>query len=85
MKASLIALLGCCAISATAFALPDDPGSTPPRSAVMDDPGVNPPHYALRDDPGVNPPRFAVMDDPGSNPPHLRFTMIRASIRRTLP
>ena len=41
MKGSLIALFACCAVSSTAFALPDDPGMNPPRFA--DDPGMNPP------------------------------------------
>jgi hypothetical protein len=46
MKISLIALLACCAVTSSAFALTDDPGSNPPRMALTDDPGSNPPRAA---------------------------------------
>ena len=59
MKITLIALIACCAVTSSAFALTDDPGSNPPRMALTDDPGSNPPRMALTDDPGSNPPRFA--------------------------
>ena len=56
MKVSLIALLAACALSSTAFALADDPGTNPPHATLADDPGTNPPHVTLADDPGTNPP-----------------------------
>ena len=55
MKISLIALLACCAVSGTAFALQDDPGMNVPR--LTDDPGMNVPR--LKDDPGMNVPRLS--------------------------
>jgi hypothetical protein len=59
MKVSLIALFAACAVSSTAFALADDPGTNPPRVILADDPGTNPPRFILADDPGTNPPRVA--------------------------
>jgi len=72
MKASLIALFACCAISSMAIARMDDPGMNPPHFTVSDDPGMNPPHFTVSDDPGMNPPHFTVSDDPGMNPPHAQ-------------
>jgi hypothetical protein len=80
MKASLIALYTCCAVSSAAFAYQNAPQggqsahlnalSTQGAQFVMrDDPGVDPPKAAMMDDPGVDPPKAAVMDDPGVDPP----------------
>jgi hypothetical protein len=80
MKASLIVLYTCCAVSSAAFAYQNNPqGPHVTRSYAMrtqgaqfvtrEDPGVNPPKAAVMEDPGVNPPKAAVMEDPGVNPP----------------
>jgi len=65
MKSRLIAFAACCAVTSSAFALSDNPGTNPPR--VMDNPGTNPPR--AMDNPGTNPPR--AMDNPGTNPPRV--------------
>jgi hypothetical protein len=86
MKASLIALFTCCAVSSAAFAFQNAPqsGGTVNSSyaSVMDDPGINPPKAAVMDDPGINPPKAAVMDDPGINPPKAAASRGAYSPRR---
>jgi hypothetical protein len=80
MKASLIALYTCCAVSSAAFAYQNNPqgahsaqsyalGTHGSQFVVRDDPGANPPKASVMDDPGANPPKASVMDDPGANPP----------------
>src|SRR3984885_3954935 len=73
MKASLIVLYTCCAVSSAAFAYQNNPqGQHVTQGAqfvTREDPGVNPPKAAVMEDPGVNPPKAAVMEDPGVNPP----------------
>ena len=59
MKFSLIAIAACCAVTGSAFALNDSPGS-------------NPPQFVRTDSPGSNPPQFVRTDSPGSNPPQIR-------------
>jgi hypothetical protein len=80
MKASLIVLYTCCAVSSAAFAYQNNPqGQHVTQSYAMrtqgaqfvtrEDPGVNPPKAVVMEDPGVNPPKAAVTEDPGVNPP----------------
>jgi hypothetical protein len=81
MKASLIALITCCAVSSAAFASqnplssraapPDDPGTNVPKIGALDDPGTNVPKWSALDDPGTNVPKIGALDDPGTNVPKL--------------
>jgi hypothetical protein len=67
MKASLIALYTCCAVSSAAFAYQNNPQGA--HSAQSNALGSHGSQFVVRDDPGANPPKAAVMDDPGANPP----------------
>jgi len=77
MKASLIALITCCAVSSAVFAsqnplstravTPDDPGTNVPKLGALDDPGTNVPKIAPPDDPGTNVPKTAIVGRSGVN------------------
>ena len=56
MKSRLIAMVACCAVTGSAFAMADLPGTNPPHMAMADLPGTNPPHVVMADLPGTNPP-----------------------------
>ncbi|MGA2840800.1 MAG: hypothetical protein ABSG18_11580 [Steroidobacteraceae bacterium] len=58
MKFSLIAIAACCAVTGSAFALNDNPGTNPPQFAQADNPGTSPPQFAQVDNPGTSPPQF---------------------------
>jgi hypothetical protein len=58
MKFSLIAIAACCAVTGSAFALNDNPGTSPPQFAQVDNPGTSPPQFAQVDNPGTSPPQF---------------------------
>jgi hypothetical protein len=58
MKFSLIAIAACCAVTGSAFALNDNPGTSPPQFAQADNPGTSPPQFAQVDNPGTSPPQF---------------------------
>jgi hypothetical protein len=58
MKFSLIAIAACCAVTGSAFALNDNPGTSPPQFAQADNPGTSPPQFAQADNPGTSPPQF---------------------------
>ena len=58
MKFSLIAIAACCAVTGSAFALNDNPGTSPPQFAQADNPGTSPPQFAHVDNPGTSPPQF---------------------------
>ena len=45
MKFSLIAIAACCAVTGSAFALNDNPGTSPPQFAQVDNPGTSPPQF----------------------------------------